>query len=129
MRYAIASVLLLAATTAAAQTEPTSPGQDVVTDARSIASDSEIRDARRAYRDACNRYQSRDYCDCTTSGVAQALAPQDVRFAARTLSERINAEAATPAPDTDTPPEGASVAARIAHVEGFYANACVQYRN
>lgn len=130
MRYAIASMLLLgafAAATATAQTEPAGSEQDVVTDARSIASDSDIRDARRAYRDACNRYQNPDYCDCTTSGVAQALAPQDVRLAARTLGERINAEAA--APDTDTPPEGASTAARIAHVEGFYANACAQYRN
>ena len=131
MRYAIAGILLLGAfavATAAAQTGPVDSEPDIVTDARSAASDGDIRDARRAYRTACNRHhQNADYCDCTTAGVAQALAPQDVRLAARTLGERINA--ASGAPDTDTPPEGASASARIAHVESFYANACAQYRN
>ncbi len=50
-------------------------------DARSSASDEEIRQARRAYRAACQRHQSDGYCECMTGGMAQALVPEDLRQA------------------------------------------------
>ncbi|HYD86428.1 MAG TPA: hypothetical protein VEA80_03035 [Vitreimonas sp.] len=135
MRLIAAGVLLIAAFTAEglaeAQTEPAAPPSELVApDARSLASDREVGEARRAYRAACNRHQNAGYCDCTTAGVAQVLMPEEVRIAARTIGERINAEGDTlSAPDSDTPPAGGSTAARIEHVEGFYANACARYRN
>ncbi len=50
-------------------------------DARSSASDAEVRDARRAYRAACQTRHSQAYCECMTGGMAQALAPADLAVA------------------------------------------------
>lgn len=98
-------------------------------DARSLASDREVGEARRAYRNACNQYESPGFCDCVTAGVAQVLMPSEVRIAARTIGERITAEGdAAYAGDSDRPPEGASSAERIEHVEGYYADSCTQFR-
>jgi len=137
MRFIVAGVLLIAAFAAEgvaqAQTDakPAAPPVELVApDARSLAGDREVGEARRAYRAACTRHQNAGYCDCTTAGIAQVLMPDEVRIAARTIAERINAEGDTlSAPDTDTPSAGASTEARIEHVEGFYANACAQYRD
>lgn len=98
-------------------------------DARTIASDQEVGEARRAYRNACNEYESPGFCDCVTAGVAQVLMPSEVRIAARTIGERITAEGdAAYAGESDRPPEGASSAERIEHVEGYYAGSCAQFR-
>lgn len=100
-----------------------------IPDARSMASDAEVGQARRAYRAACSRYESAGFCDCVTAGVAQALMPQEVRVAARTIGERINAQGdAASTANTDAAPTGASSETRIEQVEGHYADACAQFR-
>jgi hypothetical protein len=50
-------------------------------DARSTASDAEVRDARRAYRAACQTRHNDAYCECMTGGMAQALPPSDLAVA------------------------------------------------
>ncbi len=55
-------------------------------DARTEASDEEVRTARRAYRAECQRYQTVDYCECMTGGMAQALAPADLGTATALLA-------------------------------------------
>jgi hypothetical protein len=98
-------------------------------DARSIASDQEVGEARRAYRAACDRYESTGFCECVTAGVAQALHPSEVRIAARTIRDRITAQGdAAMASETDSTAGLASSAARIEQVEGHYADACAQFR-
>lgn len=110
---------------------PSPPVEYSSPDARSLASDQAVGEARRAYRGACSQFQNAAYCDCTTAGVAQVLMPDEVQIAARTIGERINAEGDTlSAPESDTPPvSAASTAERIEHVEGYYANACAAYRD
>lgn len=100
-----------------------------VPDARSLASDQDVGDARRAYRAACERFQAPGYCDCVTAGVAQALMPAEVRIAARTIGERINAQGdAAIATESDSTVGVESSAERIEQIEGHYANACEQFR-
>ena len=60
------------------------PADQSAQDARMIASDQEVGEARRAYRAACDRVESTGFCECVTAGVAQALHPSEVRIAART---------------------------------------------
>ena len=55
-------------------------------DAHAAASDAEIRDARRAYRSACQQRSSGDYCECMTASMAQILAPADLRIATAGLA-------------------------------------------
>lgn len=99
------------------------------TDARSLASDREVGEARRAYRAACDRYESTPFCECVTAGVAQTLAPSEVRMAARTIGERIAAQGdAAMSSQSDATTAGASSAMRIEQVEGHYADACASYR-
>ncbi len=50
-------------------------------DARSTASDADVRDARRAYRAACQTSNNDNYCECMTGGMAQALTPDDLAVA------------------------------------------------
>src|SRR5690242_3699658 len=50
-------------------------------DARSNASDADVRVARRAYRGACERHNSTGYCECMTGGMAQALSPSELAVA------------------------------------------------
>lgn len=98
------------------------------TDARSLASDQQVADARRYYRAQCNEYESQGFCECVTAGVAQALMPEEVRIAARTIGERINAQGdAGYSADTDAT-AAMSSAERIEQVEGHYADACAQFR-
>ena len=100
-----------------------------VTDAQSIASATEVGVTRRAYRAACNRYESASFCECVTAGVAQVLVPGEMRIAARTIGERITAQGdASVVGQTDTAPVGASSQERIETAEGFYADSCAQYR-
>ncbi len=99
------------------------------TDARSIASDQAVGEARRYYRAQCNRHESAGFCECVTAGVAQALMPEEVRIAADTIGERINAQGdATIPSDSDSSGAPMSSAARIEQVESHYADACQQYR-
>jgi hypothetical protein len=143
MRKAFAAAALLSAvsltTIAIAQTKPVDPmpvtqeapmvapatgSPTVIPDARSLASDQQVGEARRAYRAACNRHENAGFCDCVTAGVAQALMPDEVRLAARTFGERIPAQG--DAYQSDQP--AMSSAARIAQTEAQYANACAQFR-
>ena len=55
-------------------------------DARSTASDEEVRVARRAYRAACQTRHSLDYCECMTGGMAQILPPADLAIATAAFS-------------------------------------------
>lgn len=114
---------LLADPAIAASTGPASE------DARSLASDSEVGQARRAYRAACERNESAAFCECVTAGVAQALMPAEVRIAARTIDERINAQGdAATSSDSDRPTPGANSQTRIEQVEGHYADSCATLR-
>lgn len=108
----------------------TSSLDTVAPDARSLASDQEVGQARRAYRAACSRHESAGFCDCVTAGVAQALMPAEVRMAARTIGQRINAQGdAYGAEASDSTVGAQSSAERIAQVESHYADACQQFRN
>jgi hypothetical protein len=99
------------------------------TDARSMASDRAVGEARRYYRSQCNRHESAAFCECVTAGVAQALMPEEVRIAANTIGDRITAQGdAGVASDSDASTAPMSSAARIEQVEGHYADACQQYR-
>lgn|SRR5690606_31996962 len=124
-----AGALISAATLAGlaiAQVPPPTTTPPTSFDARTLASDEEVGEARRYYRAQCERHQSRDFCECVTAGVAQALMPAEVRLAARSIGERINAEG-----DTNDEFDGAvaeSSAERIARIESHYAGACAQFR-
>lgn len=105
------------------------PADPSAQDARMIASDQEVGEARRAYRAACDRVESTGFCECVTAGVAQALHPSEVRVAARTIGDRITAEGdAAMSSETDSTAGLESSAARIEQVEGHYADACAQFR-
>jgi hypothetical protein len=89
MKYWIVAALLAAAC-ASAEPAPGAPGgsasapaasTDYATDARSTATDAEVRDARRAYRAACQQSESDGYCECMTGGMAQALPPSELNVA------------------------------------------------
>jgi hypothetical protein len=114
------------------QITPTPPSRSSP-DARELASDAEVGEARRAYRAACARHETAGFCDCVTAGVAQTLMPVEVRMAARTFAERIPAQGdayagATGDMTVADMTENASSAARIEHVEAHYANACARFR-
>lgn len=105
------------------------PAEFAATDGRSIASDQDVGEARRAYRAACDQYESTGFCECVTAGVAQALHPSEVRIAARTIGDRITAQGdAAMSSETDSTAGLESSAARIEQVEGHYADACAQFR-
>jgi hypothetical protein len=130
MKSAFAALILLAgigasATLAIAQTEP-APAVGPVGDARSVASDREVGEARRYYRQQCNRHEAAGFCECVTAGVAQELAPAEVRMAARTVGERITAQGDTAGAGNEA---AATPEARIAQVESHYADACAQFRS
>ena len=57
-------------------------------DARSTATDDEVRDARRAYRAACQTRHSNEYCECMTGGMAQILPPADLAIATAAFANR-----------------------------------------
>lgn len=129
MTTLLATVVSAGAIAYAQVGDPMAPTTAGTTDARSLASDQAIGEARRYYRAQCNQYESAGFCDCVTAGVAQALLPQEVRIAGRTIAERMEAQGdATIASDTDVSDAPMSSAERIEQVEGHYADACAQYR-
>ncbi len=90
----------------------------------------EVGVTRRAYRAACDRHEWHGFCECVTAGMAQGLAPAEMRLAARTIGERINAQGDAPAAaETDTAPTGASSQERVEHTESHYADVCAQFRS
>lgn len=137
---AAASLSLLAATTSPQTDASPTPATPSVTaaplvspapqpDARSVASDAEVGEARRAYRAQCSTIENAAFCDCVTAGVAQALAPAEVRMAARTIRGRLDAQGDAPRSDnSDSTPIGADAMTRIEQVEAHYADACAAYR-
>ncbi|MFZ2029280.1 MAG: hypothetical protein WAU68_03145 [Vitreimonas sp.] len=148
MKTAILAAALFAAASAATfafaqdaglkPVEPTSANASVTPappsvespDARQIASDADIGAARRTYRASCQRYQSFGFCDCLTAGVAQALAPQEVRIAARGIGSWINAQgdAAAAGASTDATEPGSNSMTRIDQVQSHYAETCQSFR-
>jgi hypothetical protein len=134
MRKLVLTALLATAVSAGAIAyaqvgEPMTPATAGTMDARSMASDQEVGEARRYYRAQCNRHESAGFCDCVTAGVAQALMPEEVRIAARSIEDRITAQGdAAIASDSDSSTMPMSSAERIAQVEGHYADACAQFR-
>lgn len=98
------------------------------TDARSLASDQAVGEARRYYRNQCNQHESAGFCECVTAGVAQALMPDEVRLAGRTIGERINAQGDAAYSARSDGSTAMSSAERIEQVEGHYADACAQFR-
>lgn len=105
------------------------PGTELTaTDARSLASDQAVGEARRYYRNQCNQYESPGFCDCVTAGVAQALMPEEVRIAARTIGERITAQGDASISSESDATAAMSSAERIEQVEGHYADACASFR-
>lgn len=116
--------------TAPPPTSTLGPEREIVaTDARSLASDQAVADARRYYRAQCNEYESSGFCECVTAGVAQALMPEEVRIAARTIGERINAQGDAAISSDSDASDAMSSAQRIEQVEGHYAEACAQFRS
>lgn len=105
-------------------------GPTVVPDGRAIASDAQVASARRYYRAQCNTVDEAGFCECVTAGVAQALSPDEVRIAARTVGDRLTAQgdADVSSDMSDATLNAMSSAERIAQVEGHYANACAQLR-
>lgn len=133
MKKLIASAVLAlsvsAGAVAYAQMTGTQPNvSSTAMDARSMASDRAVGEARRYYRAQCNRHQSAAFCECVTAGVAQALMPEEVRMAGRTIGERIGAEGDAAGSEQSDATAAMSSAARIEHVEAHYAEACVQFR-
>ncbi len=106
-----------------------SEAEVTATDARSLASDQAVGEARRYYRAQCNQYESAGFCDCVTAGVAQALMPDEVRLAGRTIRERITAQGDTGAASDSDATAAMSSAERIEQVEGHYADACASFRS
>jgi hypothetical protein len=97
MKYLILAVVLTAAcTTGAAPSSQAAIDQGAQSssaasspnyqDARSTASDEEVRVARRAYRGACELRNSTGYCECMTGGMAQALSPSELAVATATFT-------------------------------------------
>jgi len=91
MKYwVLAAIFVVACTTAQTPQQATpaaaSSSAPTYSDARSSASDADVRDARRAYRSACAAHQSTAYCECMTGGMAQALAPDELAVATAVFS-------------------------------------------
>lgn len=104
-------------------------GTTVIPDGRAMGSEADVRQARIAYRAACNEIENSGFCECVTAGVAQALAPQEVRIAARTIAERLPAQGdAFVAESSDMAPDAVNSVQRIEQVEAHYADACGQLR-
>jgi hypothetical protein len=79
---ALVFVAACAASQPAAQTNSSDQSQaPTYEDARSTATDEEVRVARRAYRAACQTRHSDAYCECMTGGMAQILPPADLAIA------------------------------------------------
>lgn len=109
---------------------PTAASSETTNDARTVASDQEVGQARRAYRAQCSRYETASFCDCVTAGVAQALSPADVRVAARTIRDRITAQGDAAASSASDPAvTGNDQMTRIEQAESHYADACSQFRS
>jgi hypothetical protein len=88
-------------------------------DARTEASDDDVRVARRAYRAECERHQTTEYCECMTGGMAQALAPGELRIATALLAP--NLTGAQPPAGLD-PSSIAPVEAAATQFEGLCAS-------
>jgi hypothetical protein len=84
MKWIVALVLVAACAASPPAQTSGSGGQSSepsYEDARSTATDAEVRDARRAYRSACQTRHSDAYCECMTGGMAQVLPPADLAIA------------------------------------------------
>ena len=120
MRFLALAALLAAVACASPESAPSASAQQAQTaptyqDARSTASDEAVRDARRAYRAACQQSRSDAWCECMTGGMAQALPPQDLAIATAAF--------------TGAGIEASSEArARVASTRGDVEQSCQQYR-
>jgi hypothetical protein len=103
-------------------------GPTVVPDGRALASDAQVASARRYYRAQCNTVENPGFCECVTAGVAQALTPDEVRIAARTVGDRLPAQGDAEIAGSSDATNAMSSAERIAQIEGHYADACAGLR-
>jgi hypothetical protein len=101
MKRFIAIVFLLTATTSALAQNSEGP-LTYRQDARTEASDEEVRVARRAYRAECQLHQTLDYCECMTGGMAQALTPANLRTATALLAHDLTGAAVPSGLDADS---------------------------
>jgi hypothetical protein len=83
MKVWIVTLVFVAACVASQPAAQTSSNSQAPTyeDARSTATDDDVRVARRAYRAACQTRHSDAYCECMTGGMAQILPPADLAIA------------------------------------------------
>lgn len=100
MKYLVLTAVLVACISAApslaagAGHQSSASSSPNYQDARSSASDEDVRVARRAYRGACERHNSVGYCECMTGGMAQALAPSELAIATAAFTgAHVNASA------------------------------------
>ena len=98
MKYLILAALLAASAgltaTSVAAADRQSSAAPTYQDARSTASDQDVRVARRAYRAACERHNSTGYCECMTGGMAQTLPPSELAVATAAFTgAHVNASA------------------------------------
>ncbi len=91
------------------------PATQPYADARSTASDEEVRGARRAYRAACQTRHSEAYCECMTGGMAQALVPTDLAIATAEFSGQ-------------SVPASEPARARVASMRSEIDRGCAQFR-
>lgn len=89
MKPFIAFAFVLIATTSAFA-QNSQGGLTYSQDARTQASEEDVRAARRAYRAECQLHQSIGYCECMTGGMAQALTPADLRTATALLAHDLS---------------------------------------
>ncbi|MGE3142252.1 MAG: hypothetical protein AB7L65_02930 [Hyphomonadaceae bacterium] len=95
--YVLSIFALAAVAVAQAKPQEAAPAPGFVgADARSVASDADVRVARRACRAACVRGNGAEYCECMTGAMAQILAPADLQAAAAAFAgqEAAGAQAA-----------------------------------
>ena len=124
MKYWTLAAIFVVACAGAAPTSETasqaaspsaSSSSPTYSDARSSASDAEVRDARRAYRSACEQHQSTGYCECMTGGMAQALPPAELAVATAAFTGQ-------------TVSASSSVRDHVAAVRADVDRGCAQFR-
>jgi hypothetical protein len=96
MKYLVLAAVLIGAAWVGSEPMARAVGAPNYEDARSHATDAEIRVARRAYRAACQQHNSTGYCECMTGGMAQALSPSELAVATAAFTgARVTASSAT----------------------------------
>lgn len=114
MRIILAAAFFAAACATTAPADPVPPpapsASSAYQDARSVASEADIRTSRRAYRAACQQRYAAEHCECMTGSMAQTLAPPDLDIAAARFGGATAANARVDAAQASAEAACASVA-------------------